>query len=68
MLHPCPARTNNRLRPPPLPSYNQLKRAADQAYDELVRRHPDLYHRIRTALTHTKPATGASNGTLRELT
>ncbi|MFE3379349.1 hypothetical protein [Streptomyces anulatus] len=32
------------------PSYHQLKRAADQAYDELVRRHPDLYHRIRTAL------------------
>ncbi len=32
------------------PSYHQLKRAADQAYDELVRRHPYLYHRIRTAL------------------
>ncbi|WP_143675006.1 hypothetical protein [Streptomyces sp. ScaeMP-e48] len=32
------------------PSYHQLKRAAGQAYDELVRRHPDLYHRIRTAL------------------
>ncbi|MFE1519605.1 hypothetical protein ACFW9I_22745 [[Kitasatospora] papulosa] len=32
------------------PSYSQLKRAADQAYDELVRRHPDLYHRIRAAL------------------
>ncbi|MFD7854507.1 hypothetical protein ACFV6B_09515 [Streptomyces microflavus] len=32
------------------PSYHLLKRAAGQAYDELVRRHPDLYHRIRIAL------------------
>ncbi|MBZ9593544.1 hypothetical protein K7B06_00285 [Streptomyces erythrochromogenes] len=32
------------------PSYLQLKRAADLAYDELVRRHPDLYRHIRAAL------------------
>ncbi|MFF5931615.1 hypothetical protein [Streptomyces hydrogenans] len=32
------------------PSYPALKNAADRAYDELVSRHPDLYHRIRSAL------------------
>ncbi|MFG2719863.1 hypothetical protein ACGFW5_16425 [Streptomyces sp. NPDC048416] len=32
------------------PSPALLKRAGDQAYDELVRRHPDLYQRIRTHL------------------
>ncbi|WP_159425453.1 hypothetical protein [Streptomyces sp. fd1-xmd] len=32
------------------PSYLQLKRAAELAYDELVRRHPDLYRHIRAAL------------------
>ncbi|NML54805.1 hypothetical protein HHL19_18615 [Streptomyces sp. R302] len=32
------------------PSYLQLKRAADLAYDELVRRHPVLYRHIRAAL------------------
>lgn len=33
------------------PSHALLKRAGDQAYDELVRRHPDLYQRIRTHLS-----------------
>ncbi|MER7805127.1 hypothetical protein ABTX71_32965 [Streptomyces parvulus] len=32
------------------PSYALLKKAGDQAYDELVRRHPDLYQCIRTHL------------------
>ncbi|MFF2184020.1 hypothetical protein [Streptomyces sp. NPDC058155] len=32
------------------PSYARLKHAADQAYDELVRRHPDLYQYIRARL------------------
>ncbi|MFI8860403.1 hypothetical protein ACIGW5_27930 [Streptomyces prasinus] len=32
------------------PSYELLKKAGDQAYDELVRRHPDLYRHIRTRL------------------
>lgn len=32
------------------PSYAQLKQAADQAYDELVRRHPVLYQHFRAAL------------------
>ncbi|MCX2182660.1 hypothetical protein KV205_19305 [Streptomyces sp. SKN60] len=42
------------------PSYTKLKQAADQAYSELVRQHPDLYQRIRSALTPTRPATAAS--------
>lgn len=32
------------------PSYKLLKQAGDQAYDELVRRHPDLYRHIRAHL------------------
>ncbi|MEU1891197.1 zinc finger domain-containing protein [Streptomyces pristinaespiralis] len=32
------------------PSYLQLKVAADHAYDELVRRYPDLYRHIRASL------------------
>ncbi len=32
------------------PSYELLKQAGDQAYDELVRRHPDLYRHIRAHL------------------
>ncbi|MFD6593024.1 hypothetical protein ACFWFH_05970 [Streptomyces coelicoflavus] len=32
------------------PSHALLKQAGDQAYDELVRRHPDLYQRIRAHL------------------
>jgi hypothetical protein len=32
------------------PSYELLKKAGDQAYDELVRRYPDLYQHIRTHL------------------
>ncbi|MEV7068955.1 hypothetical protein AB0N97_40235 [Streptomyces collinus] len=32
------------------PSYELLKQAGSQAYDELVRRHPDLYRHIRTFL------------------
>lgn len=32
------------------PSYQLLKKAGDQAYNELVRRHPDLYRHIRARL------------------
>ncbi|WFB83814.1 MULTISPECIES: hypothetical protein [Streptomyces] len=32
------------------PSYELLKKTGDHAYDELVRRHPDLYRHIRTRL------------------
>ncbi|MFD5805773.1 hypothetical protein [Streptomyces sp. NPDC127020] len=32
------------------PSYELLKKAGDQAYDELVRRHSDLYWHIRAHL------------------
>ncbi|MEV3972816.1 hypothetical protein AB0K68_32495 [Streptomyces sp. NPDC050698] len=32
------------------PSYELLKQAGSQAYDELVRRHPDLYQHIRAFL------------------
>ncbi|WP_406467812.1 hypothetical protein [Streptomyces sp. NBC_01594] len=32
------------------PSHAKLKQAADQAYDQLARRHPDLYQRIRALI------------------
>ncbi|MEU7405163.1 hypothetical protein [Streptomyces sp. NPDC044948] len=32
------------------PSYELLKQAGDQAYDELIRRHPNLYRHIRAHL------------------
>ncbi|MEU7336684.1 hypothetical protein [Streptomyces sp. NPDC007074] len=40
------------------PSHALLKRAGDQAYDELVRRHPDLYQRIRSHLARFETGYG----------
>ncbi|MFJ7629795.1 hypothetical protein ACIQZN_25190 [Streptomyces sp. NPDC097595] len=40
------------------PSHALLKRAGDQAYDELVHRHPDLYQRMRAHLARFETSYG----------